>query len=342
MRRRDFIFRSPFVLGALAAPSRDWLLASLDAAEAGRPRRADMATIDSIRAMFGVFQEMDVIQGGGDIARRAVAAYLTDHVIPLLGESQPEPVRRALYEVAAEQTYLAGWMAFDCGLHGLAQRYLTQALHLAEASGNRVLGSHVLAGLSDQATQLGHPGEGLRLARTGRHGLKGLRAPAALTDLFVLESRALASMGRSAETATAIGHVERTFANIRPENEPEWAKFIDEPYIAGEIANSLRDLGDATEAMRYARQSVTAARAQKRGRRGALSQTVVAVGFTQQNDIEAAVAAAHEAIDIAAGVPVSARYATVMTDLRARLLPFQREPGARDLITRIDRTAPAA
>jgi hypothetical protein len=341
VRRRDVLLRSPFVLGALAAPSRDWLLASLDAADAGRPRRADMAAVDSIRAMFGIFQEMDVIQGGGDIARRAVAAYLTDHVLPLLGESHPDRVRRALFEVAAEQTYLAGWMAFDCGLHGLAQRYLTQALHLAETSGDRVLGSHVLAGMCDQATQLGHPSEGLQLARAGRHGLKGLRAPAATADLYVLEARALAALGRSAETAAAIGNAERSFARVQPDAEPEWARFIDEPYLTGEIANSLRDVGDPREAIRHARRSVAAAKAQKRGRRGALSQTVVAVGFLQQNDLEAAVAAGHAAVDIAAGVPTSARYAAAVADLRTRLVPFQREPAARGLVARLDRTVPA-
>ncbi|MEX5637593.1 DPY30/SDC1 family protein [Parafrankia sp. FMc2] len=286
-----------------------------------------------------MFQEIDVIQGGGEIARRAVAQYLTEHVLPLLKESQPAQIQQALAEVAAEQTYLAGWMAFDSGQHGLAQRYLIQSLRLAEASGNRMLGSHVLAGLADQATMLGHPEEGLRLARTGQHGLRGLRAPAALTDLYVLEARALAAMGRGTETAQAISAAERTFGLINVGNEPEWAKFIDEPYIAGEIANSLRDVGDPAEAQRYARQSVTAARKQNRGRRGALSQTVVAVGYAQTNDIDAAIAATHQAMDIAAGVPTSARYVTAMKDLRGRLAPYQREPGARELLARIDRTA---
>ncbi|WP_250291435.1 helix-turn-helix domain-containing protein [Frankia sp. CiP1_Cm_nod1] len=339
VRRRDMLLRSSFVLGALAGPSRDWLLTSLDAADSGRPAHADMAAVESIRNMFGVFQEMDVIQGGGDIARRTVAQYLTEHVLPLLQESHPEPVRQALFEVAAEQTYLAGWMAFDSGQHGIAQRYLIQSLRLADAAGNRMLGAHVLAGLSDQATQLGHPDEGLRLARAGRHGLRGLRAPAALTDLYVLEARALSVLGRSTDTAATIAQAEKTFDLINPANEPEWAKFIDEPYVTGEIANSLRDIGDPAEAHRYARQSVEAARKQNRGRRGALSQTVVAVSFTQQNDLEGAIAAGHQAIDIAAGVPTSARYVTAMTDLRKRLTPYQHNTHARELVSRIDRTA---
>lgn len=353
VRRRDFLLTSQFVVGGLAGPSRDWLLASLDpndptrsggasvpaVTSPGSGHRADVAEVDAIRNMFAVFQEMDVIQGGGDITRKAVAQYLTEHVLPLLRQQQPDPVRRALCEVAAEQTYLAGWMAFDGGQHGLAQRYLIQSLRLAEESGNRVLGSHVLAGLSDQATQLGHPDEGLRLARAGRHGLRDTRAPAPLTDLYALEARALAAMGDGPATAAAIGRAERTFDQVDAAEEPEWAKFIDEAYVSGEIANSLRDLGDGAEAERYARHSVETARRQNRGRRGAISQTVVATSHIQRGDIEASADAAHEALDIAGRVPASSRIVGALDDLRRRLLPYQREPRAREVLDRLDATA---
>ncbi len=149
-------------------------------------------------------------------------------------------------------------------------------------------------------------------------------------------------MGRSTDTAATIAQAEKTFDLINTANEPEWAKFIDEPYISGEIANSLRDIGDPAEAHRYAGQSVEAARRQNRGRRGSLSQTVIAVSFTQQNDLESAIVASHKAIDIAAGVPTSARYVTAMTDLRQRLVPFQQDAGTRELLARIDRTALAS
>jgi hypothetical protein len=40
-------------------------------------------------------------------------------------------------------------MPYDDGQHGLAHRYLMQALRLAEAAGATALGAHVLASLSD-------------------------------------------------------------------------------------------------------------------------------------------------------------------------------------------------
>ncbi len=109
-----------------------------------------------MRNMFGHFQEMDVMQGGGS-GRLVLTAYMNEHVYPLLRRTHTAEVRSALCGAAAEQTYLLGWTAFDNGEHGTAQRYLIQALRLAEESGDVPLGAHVLAGMADQATLLGNP-----------------------------------------------------------------------------------------------------------------------------------------------------------------------------------------
>src|SRR5215213_7099469 len=65
LRRREII-KAPFVLAALAIPSRNWLLSTLDelAGEHGA-RKVGMGQIDGIRQMFHLFQEMDVMRGGG-------------------------------------------------------------------------------------------------------------------------------------------------------------------------------------------------------------------------------------------------------------------------------------
>lgn len=130
-----------------------------------------MRQIAGIREMFALFQEMDVMRGGGH-ARTALVEYIKSYVMPLVKRDHgSEEIQRGLYEVAAEQIYLVGWMAYDDGQHGLAQRYLIQSLRLAQASGNSILGAHVLAGMSDQANLLGHHREALMLARTGRRGI---------------------------------------------------------------------------------------------------------------------------------------------------------------------------
>ncbi|MFJ8738023.1 transcriptional regulator [Embleya sp. NPDC127516] len=333
MHRRSFLTNATFAVAALAAPSRDWLMANLDELDDDRPRRVGPEQIKTIREAFGHFQEMDVIGGGGDAARRLVAQYLTEQVMPLVGQPQAPAMQHALYEVASEQTYLAGWMAFDAGRHGLAERYLIQSLRLAQASGNKMLGAHVLAGLSDQATQLGYPEEGLNLARAGRHGLRGVTAPAALTDLYVLEARAHAVLGDVMSAVRAIDSAERTYDTVNHENEPEWARFIDDAYVTGEIAGSLRDMNDSVNAERFARESIAAAQLQKRNRRASLSQAVLAASHIQRNELEAATGAAHRALDLSADIP-SSRVTAAMDGLQGRMQVYADQPEIAALMER--------
>lgn len=60
------IITAPFVLAALAVPSRDWLLATLDETASDRgPRKVGMQQVAEIRDMLGLFQEIDFMRGGG-------------------------------------------------------------------------------------------------------------------------------------------------------------------------------------------------------------------------------------------------------------------------------------
>jgi hypothetical protein len=170
MRRRDAILKASYGIAVLCIPSRDWLLSTLERGSAQCPR-IGMSEIDTMRKVFAAFQEMDVCGGGGRHAREALVGYFNDRVAPLLDQHHKPAVRRALFQSASEQTYLAGWMAYEAANHGLAERYLIQSLRLAQESGDTLLGAHVLAGMSDQATLMGHPHEGLKLAQTGQHGL---------------------------------------------------------------------------------------------------------------------------------------------------------------------------
>ncbi|MGB6163590.1 MAG: hypothetical protein WBF75_13665 [Pseudonocardiaceae bacterium] len=175
VHRRNFLHDAPFVAVAAIAPSRDWLLATLDTSTPRPGGRVGHEQVTTIRETFAIYQEADVMRGGGN-ARHALAQYVTGHVLPLLRGADPDTDTGAsLFIAASEQIYLLGWMTFEDGLQALAQRYLVQALRLTQASGDATLGAHVLAGLSDQARMLGHPREALQLATAGRHGLQGLQ-----------------------------------------------------------------------------------------------------------------------------------------------------------------------
>ncbi|WP_280471474.1 hypothetical protein [Nocardia cyriacigeorgica] len=322
-------FAAPFILAALAAPSRDWLLATFEEISSERgPRTIGMHQVANIRDMFGLFQEMDVMRGGGH-ARAALSSYMNSTVIPLIREKHQPDVQAALYDAAAEQAYLIGWMAYDDGEHGLAQRYLIQALRLSQAAGNRVLGAHVLAGMSDQANLLGHSHEAVALARAGLHGITPEDSRACYADLGILEARALARLGDAKGTAKAIQRAEANFETIDPLNEPEWARFIDRAYFYGEAAYCFRDLGQPDEVDRFASLSIQECREQRRARRGGLSQAAVATAYVQRNEIEAAAHHAATVVRLTATVN-SSRCLQAVSDLQRTLKPFESVAAVHD------------
>ncbi|MGH3329468.1 MAG: transcriptional regulator, partial [Streptomycetales bacterium] len=317
--RRNFLALAPFAAVAAVAPSRDWLLNTLDQHPAPGPR-VRLEDVTAVKNMFGEFQRMDVLQGGGS-GRLILAEYMNQHVFPLLRRTHTEAVRRALCEAAAEQTYLLGWMAYDNGEHGTAQRYLIQSLRLAEESKNSALGAHVLAGMADQATLLGNPEEGRRLAQAGRAGLGKRTSAACLADLWALEARALAKLGDKTPAVYAIAQSEAAFSRVRPAEEQEWAAFIDPAYLHGEHANTFRDLNAPKHTEEHARGSIDHARKQKRARRGAMSQAALAISHLQRRDLEAAHAAGLRTLSLSRQVK-SSRCIEAVQDLQRRMEPF--------------------
>ncbi|WP_103534656.1 transcriptional regulator [Streptomyces sp. SM11] len=317
--RRKFLAAAPFAAVAAVGPSRDWLLNTIDQHPDPGPR-VRFEDVTAVKNMFGEFQKMDVLQGGGS-GRLILAEYMNQHVYPLLRRTHSDEVRRALCEAAAEQTYLLGWMAYDTGEHGTAQRYLIQSLRLAEESKNAALGAHVLAGMADQATLLGDPAEGRRLAQAGRAGLGKNTSPACLADLWALEARALAKLGDKSDAARAVTRSETAYGRVRLEDEQEWAAFIDPAYLHGEHANTFRDLGQAERAERHARQSIDHARKQRRARRGAMSQAALAVSHLQRRDLEAAHSAGLRTLSLSRQVK-SSRCVEAVQDLQRRMEPF--------------------
>lgn len=331
MERRTFLSSALFSVAASVAPSRDWLLATLDEATTATGKISTQQ-VEAMRRTFGVFQELDVMRGGGH-AREQLAAYLTSHVVPLLKSNDPTtPNGQALYEAAAEQLYLLGWMAFDNGEHSLAQRYLIQSLRLAQAAESPELGAHVLAGLSDQATLTGNPDQAVQLAKAGRAGLlaKG-HSDACLADLYALQARAEAAMGDGAAAARSVHLSETAFERVRVEDEPEWARFIDPAYLNGEYAHTFRDLERPAEATHFAGLSIAEAERQNRARRGSMAQAALARAAIHSRDLEAAASAGMAAAKLAATVK-SSRSVEAVADLRIRLRDHSESPAVRDFL----------
>lgn len=334
VERRQFLTDAMFSVAASIAPSRDWLVATLEEATKARGT-VSSASVETIRRTFGVFQELDVMRGGGH-ARLQLAAYLEQVVVPLLRDNDPDTDSgQALYAAASEQLYLLGWMAFDNSERAIAQRYLIQSLRLAEASANIELGAHVLAGLSDQATLTGHPDHGVQLARTGVAGLSRGHSPACLADLKALQARAEAVMGDGKAAARSVHLSERAFEQVILGHEREWARFIDVAYLNGEYAHAFRDLDRPQEAATFARRSADDAARQHRARRGSLANATMARAALADHDLAAATSAGLTAVRLAVTVK-SSRSTDAVKDLRTRFEAHRQSPHIQDFFTQSD------
>ena len=159
-----------------------------------------------------------------------------------------------MFSSVAEATLLAAWMSYDSAPRSaLAQRYFIQALALAQAGGDRLLGAGILDAMSHQATYTGRFTEAASLARTGTTGI----ATATLTAHFhTMEARALARLGDAKACDRALAEAVREWGRRSPQDDPGWFQYFDEAELSAEFGHCMRDLRRATDAAQYASRSV--------------------------------------------------------------------------------------
>jgi hypothetical protein len=282
---------------------------------------------------------MDNRLGGGKL-RTAIVSYLDDHVSRLLttGSYQQETGRH-LAAACGELSQLAGWVAYDSDEHGLAQRYLTQALAYARHAGDAALAAEILAAQAHQALYLARPDEAIDLARAAqaaavRHGSATL-----LTECLVMEAHGHAARNDAHACGVALAQAERTFDRAAREDDPAWLAYFDEAYLAARMAQCFRDLGEAGHTARYARRSLDMDGRYVRGR--AFNLSLLATAHAAQGEPEQACLVGRQALDLTVRLS-SARSVRYVRDLVRRLQPRAGVPAVRDFTAEVRQRLPAA
>lgn len=230
------------------AASLRWIVAPPDGELTRTGNRAVGAVdVDMVRSTADAFSILDGKFGGGH-ARRALIQYLHTDVRPMLDGKYSDGVGKELHSVVAEALLLAGWMSYDSGLHGIAQRYLIQALRMTQAAGDRLLGGSVLSAMSHQATFLGRYQDAATLARAAYTGPAGILGPTMAAQFRAMEARALARLGDERGCDLALAEAERQLGQRTPDSDPPYIAYFDEVELAAEIGHCFRDLGRSVEA----------------------------------------------------------------------------------------------
>lgn len=327
------LLQAPPNLAAWNESAMAWLVgAQHPLAEAEGPRRIGAPDVERVRATRHTFDRLDSTFGGAH-ARNALVQYLRTELPRLLRAGGTVTVRRAMYSAAGEATQLAAWMAYDAGLHGLAQRYFIQALALADGADDRMLAASILDAMSHQASFLGRYREAANMARAARLGTESIGVPILTAHFHAMEARALARTGDVAACDRAMGAATDYFDRHTPGDGPDWISYFDAAELAAEIGHCQRDLGRADLAIVHASRALDSASGDYL-RSDFFVAMVLADAHLDRGDVDEGCRVAARAFEVGEGLE-SARCRKYVDEFRQRLAKHRTSADVRAFVEHV-------
>jgi transcriptional regulator with XRE-family HTH domain len=286
--------------------------------ESARGVQIGLSDIARFRTTVDMFAKLDDRFGGGH-ARQALIQYLAIDADRILNGRYSEPVGRVLFTAVSEATLLAAWMAYDSApASALAQVYFVQALALAQAGGDRLLGAGILDAMSHQATFAGRYTEAETLARAAREGTRGMATTTLTAHFHAMEARALARLRDTKACGHALAETMREFERADPGNDPPWFQYFNESELSAELGHCMRDLGRPGDAVQHAGNALGVT--EEFARSDFFVSLVLADAHLAAGDIDQACAVVLHALT--AGEPIrSARCVSYLREFIAHLPP---------------------
>jgi hypothetical protein len=199
--RREVLEELVVISGAiLLQPVRRWLAKALTVVPLVCPASLSSGALDALDRTAMLFRRWDA-SGMGGLHRKAVVGQL-NAVAESLRERHSPAVSRRLFHMA-ELAQLAGWMVYDQGLPGVAQRYYLLGLSACRESQSPVLGAKILGDITQLSTAQGHYDDSLDLVRAALYILPRHDSALVRTELLGLESRVHVYLGNDAQAAGA-------------------------------------------------------------------------------------------------------------------------------------------
>ena len=163
--------------------------------------------------------------------------------------SYDERTGRALHVALAELGQLAGWIAYDAGHHGLAQRSYLAALRAAHSADDRPLGAHILGRMAYQAAHQEQPAEAVTLIETALAGVQGRQAPRLLATLYIKQAYAFATLQDAAACTAAISRARTQVEQLEGrDDDPPCLYWVSPADITSHAGECLLQLGQADRA----------------------------------------------------------------------------------------------
>ncbi len=335
--------RAPEALEA-GAPSLGQLLDAMDRWPATPPgsdadvagtgrRRIGETDAAALRKLNDAFQRLEE-KHGGNFGLSATTQILAETLPPILTGEYTAATGRILLTEAARFTDLAGFMCFDSGRFGRAQRFYVQSLRMARAAGNSALGAHILTNMAMMATYGGDGPRAVSLSRMAVEVARGGGSRAELARCHAVLARSYAATGDARACQEAMAEAERVFDGVDLDRETPWIRFFTERQLEAERVYA-RFAIDQRPALREAAGAIGAP-TDGMDRRHAYTTTLIATAFLPTDDgrdrgtdVETACAILTDLIPVLRGV-TSARVLNAVNAARATLTRYNHLGVVRD------------
>lgn len=313
---------------------------------AGRP--VGHPLMEQIEHSIPMLQRLDDAHGGGGHLAYVGAQFRAVALLVRQG-GHAERIERRLFSALAELGQLAGWMAFDAGQHGLAQRYFFTALRAAHEAGYRSMAAHVLADLAFQAATREHVADAVRLGEVAVD--TAVRTPATVrASVATRLAYGYALAGRIDDFDRAHQSGLDTLAHRDDADEPAWMYFLTPNHLdtqagyalahAGVLAQLADDRGmrrsmlhRATQLLRTGAHTVPLDHASQR--RALFEGAWLAVAAANRGDLEQACAVGRVAVERTQTVH-SRRSTDVLSILAGQLRRRARNEHVADFLPTLD------
>jgi tetratricopeptide (TPR) repeat protein len=316
----------------LTAPALGWLTAASQGGSVRAKAKDAGGRITAIEDVTASLRQLDERHGSAlvlPLARvqlRSVADILAD-------SAHPAAAGAGLHAAAAELLGLAGWLSFDHGRPGQAQRYWLAGLRAAHAAGDRPSGACILRFMSVQAGTAGHRQEAITLAEAARRGAGQDLTPRAAAILAFGAALAYARAGDNAATKAAIDDAGQELSRSgSPAREPGWTFWFDNAMAAAQTGTAslhLRDWDQARSLLAIALRGLDPARSRER----AVIHARLGLACAGQGHPDAASEHGIAAARILAHGTSSARCKTYLRDLQQALSPYRKNQSVTDFTT---------
>lgn len=284
---------------ALLGPAHHWLnsepgyIASVLSGD-----RITEAFMRRVERSVADFHHLDDDEGGGGIALEWANQEFRFVSKLINNGTYDDAIGRRLYTALAQLGQVAGWMAYDAGRHGLAQRYWFAGMHAARAADDRALAAMILSCMAFQATYAGRPQDAITLLETAEAGAARRATPTVLAMLRAWKARAYAELRDEAAFGRTLNAADDIYQYSNPADDPVWIDWMIQPSLTSEIGKAWLQLNRPDKARPILTEGINEAVPRDK---------VLYLAFTAQahlldDQLDAAATVACEATDIAATV----------------------------------------